>query len=86
VKVFIVHVYDAADKLHDYYVYQRIERAVQRAAADVTHNRFEGADPDFIAAEICRVLAAIEIEPGAGRRHVRCDSWRAHIDEMQVLS
>lgn len=65
-KVFLVHVYDAADKLHDYYIHQRV-------------------DPDFLEAEFQRVIAAVEIERG-GRRHVRCDSWRAHVDEMQVLA
>lgn len=82
-KVFLVHIYDAADKLHDYYVHQSVDVAVRQAASDVIHGRFEDADPDFIEAEFQRVLAAVEIEPG-GRQHVRCDAWRAHVDEMQV--
>ena len=85
-KVFVVHIYDAADKLHDYYIHQRWDLAVRQAASDVIRGRFEDADPDFIAAEFSRVLAAVDVEPSTGRRHVRCDSWRAHVDEMQVLA
>ena len=85
-KVFVVHIYDAADKLHDYYIYQRSDRAERQAALDVIYGRFEDADPDFIKAELSRVLATVDVEPSTGRRHVRCDSWRAHVDEMQVLA
>ena len=84
-KVFLVHVYDAADKLHDYYIHQRVDLAVRQAASDLIHGRFEDADPDFVESEFQRVLAAVEIEPG-GRQHVRCDAWHAHVDEMQVLA
>ena len=83
-KVFVVHVYDAAGQQHDYYVHQRIDIAKLRAAEDVVGGRFEDADPDFFEVEVRRVLAAVEIEPGTGRRHIRCDAWRAHVDEMQV--
>jgi len=85
VKVFLVHVYDAADKLHDYYIHQRIDLAVHQAASDLIHGRLEDADPDFIEAEFQRVIAAVEIERG-GRRHVRCDSWRAHVDVDLLLA
>ena len=85
-KVFVVHIYDAADKLHDYYVHQRVDLAVRQAASDVVHGRFEDADPEFVETEFQRVLVEIEIEPGTGRRCVRCDAWRAHVDEMQVLA
>ena len=84
-KVFVVHIYDAADKLHNYYIHQKLDLAVRQAAADVVGGRFEDADPDFFEAEVRRVLAAVDVEPGSGRRHVRCDSWRANVDEMQVL-
>ena len=85
-KVFVVHVYDAADKLHDYYVHLTIGGAVRRAAEDVVSGRFEDGDPGFFEVELQRVLDAVYVEPGVGRRHVRCDAWRAHVDEMQVLS
>jgi hypothetical protein len=85
-KVFVVHVYDTTDKLHDYYVHQTVEGAVHQAATDVVSWHIEDADPDFFKAEICRVISAVEVEPGTGRRHVRCDAWRAHVDEMQVLA
>ena len=85
-KVFVVHVYDAADQLHDYYVHQTAEGAVRQAATDVVNDRFEDADPDFVEAEFQRVLAEVAVEPGTGRQHVRCDAWRAHVDEMQVLA
>jgi hypothetical protein len=84
-KVFVVHVYDAADRLHDYYVCQTAEIAVCHAAVDVVDGRYDNADPDFIEVELRRVIGTVTIEPGVGRRHVRCDSWRAHVDEMQVL-
>ena len=84
-KVFVVHVYDAADHLHDYYVHQTAEGAVRQAATDVVNGHFEDADPDFFEVEIRRVIDAAYEEPGVGRRHVRCDTWRAHIDEMKVL-
>lgn len=85
-KVFVVHVYDAADHLHDYYVHQTADGAVRQAAADVVGGRFDDADPDFVEVELRRVIGAVYVEPGVGRRHVRCDSWRAHVDPMQVLS
>jgi hypothetical protein len=85
-KVFVVHIYDAADKLYNYYIHQRRDLAERQAAVDVVHGRFEDADPDFIKAELARVLAAVDVEPSIGRCHVRCDSWRAHVDEMQVLA
>ena len=84
-RVYVTHVYDAADHLHDYYVHQTIDAAVVQAAVDVVCGRFEDADPDFRAVEVKRVVAETYAEPGTGRRHVRCDAWRAHIDEMQVL-
>ena len=83
-KVFVVHVYDAADHLHDYYVHQTADGALRQAAFDVVSGRFENADPDFFEAEVRRVFDAVEIEPGVGRRHVRCDAWRAHVDEMPL--
>ena len=85
-KVFVVHIYDAADKLHNYYIHQRPDLAVRQAAADVVRGRFEDADPDFFEAEFARVLAAVDAEPNTGRRRVRCDSWHADVDEMQVLA
>lgn len=84
-KVFVVHVYDAADKLHDYYVHQTASSAVRQAATDVVSGRFEDGDPGFFEVELQRVIDATWEEPGVGRRHVQCDSWRAHVDEMQVL-
>ena len=85
-KVFVVHVYDNADHLHDYYVHQTTEGAVRQAATDVVNGRFEDADPAFFEVELQRVIDAVYEEPGVGRRHVRCDAWRAHVDERQVLS
>lgn len=84
-RVYVTHIYDAADHLHDYYVHQTIDAAMVQAAVDVVGGRFEKADPDFLAAEVKRVVAATYEEPGVGRWHVRCDSWRAHVDGMQVL-
>jgi len=84
-KIFVVHVYDNANKLHDYYVHQAIETAVRHAATDVVSARFEDADPDFFDAELARVIGASYKERICGRQHVWCDAWRAHIDEMQVL-
>lgn len=84
-KVFVVHIYDATDHLHDYYVCQTATAAVRHAAVDVVEGRFDNADPDFIEVELQRVIGAAYVEPGVGRRHVRCDSWRAHVDPMQVL-
>jgi len=73
-KVFVVHD-----------VHQTIDGAVRQAAIDVVNGRFEDADPDFFEVEVRRVLDATYEEPGVGRRHVRCDAWRAHVDEMQVV-
>ena len=84
-KVYVSHVYDAAGHLHDYYVHQTIDAAVLLAANDVVAGRFEDLDPKDFEAEVQRVIAAVSIEPGVGRRHVRCDSWLAHVDEMPVL-
>lgn len=84
-KVFVVHVYDAADHLYDYYMHQTSEGAARHAATDVVNGRFQDADPDHFEVEFRRVVDAIYEEPGVGRRHVRCDAWRAHIDEMEVL-
>jgi hypothetical protein len=85
VKVFVVHIYDAADHLHDYYVHGTREGAIQQAATDVVAGRFENLDPDDYLRETKRVAGEVYEEPGVGRHHVRCDTWRAHIDEMQVL-
>lgn len=92
-KVFVVHVYDNADHLHDnadhlhdYYVHQTASSAVRQAATDVVTGRFENGVPGFFEVELQRVIDAVYEEPGVGRRHVRCDSWRAHVDEMQVLA
>lgn len=85
-KVYVVHVYDAADHLHDYYVHGTIEGALRHASRDVVDGRFEDADPDFAETERARVLRTIYTEPSVGRSHVRCDSWHAHVDEMQVLA
>lgn len=35
-RVYVVHVYDAADHLYDYYVHGTIEGAVGKAAVDVS--------------------------------------------------
>lgn len=86
VKVFVVHVYDAADHLHDYYVCRTVGAAVRQAAVDVVGGRYDDADPDFFESEVDRAVSKVTVEPGVGRRHVRCDSWRAHVDEMVVLS
>lgn len=83
-KVFVVHVYDPADKLHDYYVHATPDVAVRQAAIDLVACRFEDADPDFFAAEVNRVVAEVDFERPTSRRHVRCDAWRAHVDEMRV--
>lgn len=82
--VFVVHIYDAADKLHDYYVHGTPEIATNRAATDVVAGRFKDAEPAFYWAEVSRVARAVQIEPGTGRRQICCDSWRAHIEEMKV--
>jgi hypothetical protein len=84
-KVFVVHVYDAADHQHDYYVRQTVKSAVRQAAVDVVTGRFEEADPSFFEVELQRVIDAVSEEPGVGRWHVRCDAWRAHVDQMEVL-
>lgn len=84
-KVFVTHVYDAADHLHDYYVHGTIDAAVHQAANDVVAGRFEDLDQEGREAEVRRVIDATSVEPGVGRRHVRCDAWCAHVDEMQVL-
>lgn len=83
-KVFVVHVYDAADRLHDFYVHGTPEVAVRQAAIDLVAGRFEDADPDFFLSEVNRVVAEADFERPTGRRHVRCDSWHAHVDEMRV--
>jgi hypothetical protein len=85
-KVFVVHVYDAADKLHDYYVHQTINGAVRQAAIDVVTGRFDDLGVGDFEVEVQRVIEGIHEEPGVGRRHVHCDAWRAHVDEMQVLT
>ena len=83
-KIFVVHVYDAADRLSDYYVHQTAEAAVRRAAADVVSGRFEDLSPGDFEVELGRAIDGTYQEPGDGRRHVRCDAWRAHVDELQV--
>lgn len=83
-KVFVVHIFDGAGRLHDYYVHDAVENALLQAAADVVGGRFEDADPDFFEAELQRVLSATRVDPKTGRQHVRCDAWGARIDEMQV--
>ena len=85
-KVYVTHVYDASDRLSDYYVHQDIVVAVRRAANDVVAGRFEDLDPDARETEVARVIEALRVEPGVGRCLVRCDAWCAHVDEMQVLS
>ena len=84
-KVFVVHVYDGAGQLHDYYVQQTAETATRKAAVDVVGGRFEDLDPVDFAAEVERVTAAVYKEPNVGRYLVRCDAWYAQIDEMHVL-
>ena len=84
-KVFVVHIYDGAERLHDYYVHQTVEGATRKAASDVVAGRFEDLDPDDFAAEVARVIAAVYKEPDVGRYVVRCDAWHAQIDEMYVL-
>lgn len=83
-KVFVVHIYDAADHLHDYYVRGTREEAIDQAAADVVAGRFENLDPDDYLRVTGRVASEVYEEPGVGRHHVRCDTWRAHIDLMPV--
>lgn len=83
-KVFVVHVYDPADHLHDYYVHATLEGASRQAVIDVVAGRFPSSAPDFLEDERVRVSRNIFAEPGVHRRHLRCDGWRAHIDEMQV--
>lgn len=85
-KVYVVHVYDAADTLHDYYVHGSLEGALRQASCDVVDGRFEDADPDFVEAERARVIRAIVAEPATGRHRLRCDAWRAHVDAMEVLA
>ena len=84
-KVFVVHVYDNADHLHDYYVHATAPAAVRQAAIDVVTGRFDDLGVGDLDVEVQRVIDAVYEEPGVGRRHVRCDAWRAHVDEMQVL-
>lgn len=85
-KVFVVHVYDAGDHMHDCYVHRTASFAVRQAAIDVVCGRYGAGDPCSFETELQRVIDAVYEEPGVGRRHVRCDSWRAHVDEMQVLT
>ena len=84
-KVFVVHIYNAAGQLHDYYVHQTVDGAMREAASDVVAGRFDDLDPKDFSAEVERVVGEIYKEPGVGRCHVRCDVWRAHVDEMQVI-
>ena len=84
-KIFVVHVYDNADQMHDYYVHQTASVAVRQAAIDVVSGRFEDGDPGFFEVELQRVIDTTYEEPGVGRRHVRCDAWHAHVDEMELL-
>jgi hypothetical protein len=93
VKVFVVHVYDAAAHLHDYYVHAAISSAKRQAAIDVVTGHFEDLGAGDFEVEVQRVIDAIYEEPAVDRWHVRCDAvrlgapgWCAHIDEMQVLS
>jgi hypothetical protein len=86
VKVFVVHIYDAADHLHDYYVHQTIASAKRQAAIDVVTGRFDDLVVGDFDIEVQRVIEAAYAEPGVGRWHICCDAWRAHVDEMQVLS
>jgi hypothetical protein len=58
-KVFVVHIYDAADQLHDYYVHQTAEAATRKAACDVVEGRFEDLAPGDFDAEEARVAAAV---------------------------
>ena len=82
-KIYVVHVYDAADHLHDYYVHASFDGALRQATHDVVEGRYEDADPDVVQAELARVAReGIYAEPATGRRHVRCDAWHAHVDEM----
>lgn len=83
-KVFVVHVYDAAGQLHDYYVHATIETAVRDAASGVVAGRFEDLDPQAFDTEVARVAGEIHQEPRVGRCHVRCGAWSAHVDEMLV--
>ena len=84
--VYVTHVYDAANKLHDYYVHLIAKTAVRHAAADVVMGRFgDVIDPDDFETELVRVIDAVTIEPGTNRHRVRCDAWHAQIDEMKVL-
>jgi hypothetical protein len=85
VKVYVVHVYDGADQQHGCYVHATLKEALRQAAIDVVNGRFEGRDFDGKKAEIVRVLRTVQVEPDVCRGHVRCDAWRAHVDEMQVL-
>ena len=85
-KVFVIHVYDAADSLHDYYVHGAMTSAVRQAAIDVVTGRFDDLCAGDFEVEVQRVIDAACDEPRVGRRHVRCGAWRAHVDEMQVLS
>jgi hypothetical protein len=85
VKVFVVHVYDGADRLHDYYVQRSVEAATRKAACDVVEGRFEDLTPGDFDGEVARVAAAVYKEPSVGRYVVRCDAWHAQIDEMHVL-
>jgi len=83
-KIFVVHVYDAADHLHDYYAHQDVAEAKHQAAIDVVTGRFDGLSKEDLDREVQRVIADAYEEPGIGRWHVRCDAWRAHIDDLLV--
>jgi predicted RNA-binding Zn ribbon-like protein len=84
--IYVTHVYNNADKLHDFYVHQLAQKAVRHAANDVVNGRFEnGLDPDDFETELVRVVKEVIVEPKTNRRHVRCDAWHAVIDEMKVL-
>ncbi len=84
-RMYVTHVYNAGNQLHDFYVHQTPGGAVRQAAIDVVRGRFDEAVPNFLGTEIQRVIDAVIVEPESGRRYVRCDAWMARIDEMQVL-
>lgn len=81
-KIYLVHVYDGAGKLWDYYPCLTLDGALTAAIDAVVAGRFADAEASFREVERRRVLDAIYED--VGRWHARCDAWLAHVDEMEA--
>lgn len=98
-EIFLVHVYDAADNLIDYYPCQTREAALGQAAADVVAGHHSISDhfnkafsqtdrrsPEKYSAVTRKTREDAHKEPGGIRRwHVQCGEWRAHVDALEML-